>query len=470
MSGAASEINFDGIVGPTHHYGGLGRGNLASAANRRRASNPKAAALEGLAKMRRVWEMGVGQAVLPCLPRPDVGALRRLGFGGSDANILETARKRAPELLSAVSSASSMWAANAATVSPSADTADGKVHFTPANLASQFHRSLETADTSRVLRRIFGDERYFVNHEAWPDHRLFVGDEGAANHTRLWLDPRRAGVEVFCWGRAGQTARCRRPGFLPRQTLAASVMVAVSHELRDGRVVYMKQSLRAIHAGAFHTDVVAVGHRDFFLCHERAFANGAAAIERLRAAFARTCGGELRTVVVSQRELPLDAAVRTYLFNSQIVTAVDGAMWMIVPSECKNSAAAWGVVQRLIGEGIVAGCVVQNVRQSMRNGGGPACLRLRVMLTDRERAAALPGVFYTAALHERLVAWVERNYRDRVVLDDLADVKLMEESYRAVDELTGILGLGSVFEFQGNAVSRSHRQTQAGEGANKRAK
>jgi len=460
MREAASEINFDGVVGPTHHYGGLASGNLASAANRRRASNPKAAALEGLAKMKRVWELGVGQAVLPCLPRPDVGALRRLGYTGNDAKVLQSARRRAPELLAAASSASSMWAANAATVSPSSDTRDGKVHFTAANLSSQFHRSLEAADTGRVLRRIFGDERYFAHHEPLPAGMMF-GDEGAANHTRLWLGAERAGMEVFCWGREGASETGRRKGremdrprFLARQTLAASAAVANLHGLKESRVVYVKQSPRAIDAGAFHTDVVAVGHRDFLLCHEHAFADGAAAIDEICATFARTCGGELRTVVIRQRELPLDEAVRTYVFNSQIVTAADGAVWIIVPSEVKRSAAAWRVVERLVGDGAMAGCVVQNVRQSMRNGGGPACLRLRVMLTENERAAALPGVFYSDVLHNRLVAWVERNYRDRLVLDDLADAKLMEESYRAVDELTGILGLGAVFGFQGGNMSR----------------
>jgi succinylarginine dihydrolase len=459
MSRPASEVNFDAIVGPTHHYGGLASGNLASTANRRRVSNPKAAALEGLAKMRQVWGMGVGQAVLPPLPRPDVGALRRLGFSGSDAKVLETARRRAPDLLAAVSSASSMWAANAATVSPGADTADGKVHFTSANLSSQFHRSIETVETSRVLRRIFADERYFVHHDPLPAGMRF-GDEGAANHTRLWERADRAGLEIFFWGREEEGEQERsgegeRGRFAARQTLAASMAVARLHGLKARRTLYLRQNQRAIDAGAFHTDVVAVGHRDFLLCHELAFAGGLASIEEIRAAYARAYwGGEVRVRTVRRQELSLAEAVRTYLFNSQIVTAADGEMWMIVPAECVESAAAWRIVQGLADDGTIGGYLVQNVRQSMRNGGGPACLRLRVMLTDDQRAASLPGVFYSERLHDRLVAWVERNYRDRLSWNDLADPKLMEESYRAVDELTGILGMGAVFDFQKDQVSR----------------
>jgi succinylarginine dihydrolase len=89
-----------------------------------------------------------------------------------------------------------------------------------------------------------------------------------------------------------------------------------------------------------------------------------------------------------------------------------------------------------------------DVRQSMNNGGGPACLRLRVQLSDRERSLINPGVFFTDALHESLKSWINRHYRDRLTPSDLADPNLLEESRRALDELTGILKLGSVYPFQ----------------------
>ncbi|MFI5381031.1 MAG: N-succinylarginine dihydrolase, partial [Tepidisphaerales bacterium] len=164
MTPTGHEVNFDGIVGPTHNYAGLAWGNLASQEHGGSVSNPRAAALEGLAKMKLLADLGLKQAVLPPQERPDLEALRRLGFSGSDGQILERVHTADPILLAACSSASSMWAANAATVSPSADTADQRVHFTPANLVSQLHRSLEAQPTSIILKRIFQDDGCFVHH------------------------------------------------------------------------------------------------------------------------------------------------------------------------------------------------------------------------------------------------------------------------------------------------------------------
>ena len=94
-----------------------------------------------------------------------------------------------------------MWVANAATVSPSADTADGRVHFTPANLVSHFHRSIEAPTTTRVLRAIFADKTHFAVHDPLPAAPQ-LGDEGAANHTRLAGADGAPGVEFFVYGRA----------------------------------------------------------------------------------------------------------------------------------------------------------------------------------------------------------------------------------------------------------------------------
>src|SRR4029077_2346121 len=100
------------------------------------------------------------------------------------AGVLREAERKDPRLLVAAYSASAMWAANAATVSPSADTADGRVHFTPANLPTQLHRSIEPPVTSAVLRQIFPEGEYFAHHDPLPASEEFA-DEGAANHMRL---------------------------------------------------------------------------------------------------------------------------------------------------------------------------------------------------------------------------------------------------------------------------------------------
>src|SRR5262249_2313694 len=155
------EFNFDGLVGPTHNYAGLSRGNLASARHAGRVANPRAAALEGLAKMRLLMDLGVGQAVLPPAPRPDVFALRRLGFTGSDADVVAAAARGDGHLLRLTSSASSMWTANAATVTPSCDAEDGRLHLVVANLSAMFHRSLEARTTFATLQAVFADGTRF---------------------------------------------------------------------------------------------------------------------------------------------------------------------------------------------------------------------------------------------------------------------------------------------------------------------
>src|SRR2546430_12628537 len=209
-----AEINFDGIPGPTHNYAGLARGNLAAEKHARMVANPRAAALQGLAKMRALAARGIPQAVLPPHERPLVPALRELGFEGSDAAIVTRVAREAPQLLAACSSAAAMWAANAATVSPSSDTADGRVHFTPANLVSHFHRSLEAPTTTRVLRAIFNDAEKFVVHESLPAAAQF-GDEGAANHMRFEAGAATPGIELFVYGRVALDANAAAPQRYP---------------------------------------------------------------------------------------------------------------------------------------------------------------------------------------------------------------------------------------------------------------
>jgi succinylarginine dihydrolase len=446
MPGRAVEVNFDGLVGPTHNYAGLSHGNLASQRSKHRASNPRAAALEGLAKMKLLADLGVRQAVLPPHERPDVDALRRLGFTGSDADVLYQARRQDPVLLAACCSASAMWAANAATVSPSADTADGRVHFTPANLVSQAHRSLEAPTTSIILRAIFPDPEHFAHAPPLQAATAF-GDEGAANHVRLAASHGAAGVELFVYGRCGDGSAPAPKLFPARQTLEASRAVARLNALPPGRVVFARQNPAAIDRGVFHNDVVCVGNEDVLLYHENAFAD----LGPLLAELAGRVPG-LVPLAVGSAELPLEDAVKTYLFNSQLVTLPDGSMALVAPSECAEHDATQQVIARLLAAGTRLRHVhYAHVRQSMSNGGGPACLRLRVVLTEAELAHVSPGVLLTDALYERLVQWVQRHYRERLAPDDLADPQLLDESRRALDELTRLLGLGNLYRFQGEA-------------------
>jgi succinylarginine dihydrolase len=445
---STAELNLDGLVGPTHNYAGLSYGNLASMGHGGKVSNPRAAALQGLAKMRLLADLGLVQGVLPPQERPDVGALRALGFSGSDARVLGRAAREAPELLAACASASSMWAANAATVSPSADTTDRRVHLTPANLVSQFHRSLEPPTTERILRAIFRESVHFCVHTPLAATAQ-LGDEGAANHLRLAPGHGAPGVEVFVYGRRAFVAAEAGPRRFPaRQTREASQAVARRHGLAPDRTLFLRQHPDLVDSGVFHGDVIAVANEDVLFFHERAFADESA-LDELQNVFRATNASEPVLLKVEERRLPATVAVDTYLFNSQLVTLPAGGMALIAPAECDGHPAASEVLREVAeGENPVREVRFVDVRQSMENGGGPACLRLRVVLTSEELSSVPPGVLLTGALHAKLITWVERHYRDRLAPSDLADPALLDESRRALDELTGLLGLGSLYPFQ----------------------
>lgn len=437
---SAVEACFDGLVGPTHNYAGLSRGNVASSTNAGDRSSPRAAALQGLAKMRHMASLGVAQAVLPPHERPNVPLLRRLGFSGDDAQVVEHATRTAPHLLAAASSASAMWTANAATVSPSPDCDDGRVHLTVANLSSKLHRSIEASTTEAALRAVFADPRHFAVHPALPptDH----ADEGAANHTRLAAAHGEPGVELFVWGRSANSglAPTRFPA---RQAREACEAVVRLHRLEPPRTVFAQQHPAAIDAGVFHNDVIAVGHRDLLLYHEAAFVDPDAVVADCSAAL----GGRLTAVCVSSRELTLDECVATYLFNTQLADTSAGRV-LVAPAECMASPRASAALQRWVDCGHIARVDALDLRESMRNGGGPACLRLRVVLTHAERAAVLPTIWATPERLDWLEGWVRRHYRDSLTPADLADSRLLDETRCALDELTGELGLGSLYEFQ----------------------
>ena len=436
----AVEANCDGLVGPTHSYVGLSPGNLASTRNAGEVSNPRAAALEGLGKMRRLSDLGLPQFVLPPHERPAVDLLRRLGFSGPEEAVIAQAWKDAPALAAAACSASPMWAANAATVTPSADSGDGRVHFTPANLLTNLHRSLEAPQTTRALRRLFPDEARFAVHDPLPAQPHFA-DEGAANHVRLCAEHGAPGVNLFVWGREAWE---RWDGQFPaRQTREA--FEAIQRRHGAARAVFPRQGKAAIEGGAFHNDVVCVGTRECLFFHERAFEDRALMERQVRAAAEGLF--EPAFVEVSEAQLPMADLVASYLFNSQLlVVPGEDRLMLLAPAETRDNPRAHAVAEGLASSnGPIGRVEYVDVRQSMRNGGGPACLRLRVALTDAELDAANPAQRFTPGLHTTLADWVQRRYRDRLAPADLADPDLLTESREALDELTHILDLGGDF-------------------------
>ncbi len=443
----AREYNFDGLVGPSHNYAGLSFGNVASFSNVRSASNPREAALQGLAKMRALAARGFAQAVMPPQARPNFRLLRSLGFSGTDADVLAQAWREAPVILSCAWSAAPMWTANAATVSPSADTRDGRVHFTAANLNNKLHRSEEHVQATRTLRAIFADHDHFVVHDTLPSTPAF-GDEGAANHTRFAADHGAPGVEFFVYGRVEFDPSAPAPKKYPaRQTLEASQAVARLHGLDPVRTVFASQNPEVIDQGVFHNDVIAVGNGNVLFYHEQAFADEAATIEALRRASAGV-GFEFVPVRVDAGQVPVTDAVASYLFNSQLLSKPDGKMALVVPHECRENEAVARYLSGLVaGGGPIDELIEFDLRQSMRNGGGPACLRLRVALTDEQAAAMHGGVIMTEALYAQLVEWVEKHYRDRVEPKDLMDPQLAIECHAALEALERILGLPGLYDF-----------------------
>ena len=441
----ALETNFDGLIGPTHNYAGLSPGNVASVTNAGGTSKPKAAALQGLAKMKTLMDLGLSQGVMPPQHRPDLDALRRIGFSGSDEQLLKEAHAADPTLLAAIWSASSMWAANAATVSPSADTADNKVHLTPANLISNYHRSIEHPTTTRMLRKIFNDDAHFVVHDPLPDQMRYA-DEGAANHIRFATKHGQPGIEMFVYGFDREDTAGGARKYPSRQTRAASHAIARLHKLDPINTVYTRQHPDAIDAGVFHNDVIATGNEQVFFYHEQAFATSRSMITDI----AGPLGEPLTIIEAHNTDFSLDDAVTSYIFNSQIVTMPDGSMALFAPLESKENPRVAAFVDRMIADASnpINAVHYLDVRESMRNGGGPACLRLRVVMTEQERAAVHQGVMLNDQLYKTLVGWVEKHYPDELSSDDLLDPKLAASFTDALDELTQILDLPGLYAFQ----------------------
>ena len=409
------EINFDGLVGPSHNYAGLSRGNLASTRNAGQLSEPRRAALEGIAKMRSNLGLGLAQGLFVPHPRPDRGWLAELGTTAEDAE---------PAIAANAMSASAMWAANAATVSPAPDTMDGKCHLTVANLKTMPHRSHEWPATLGQLRLAFAASTQFVVHAPVP---VAFGDEGAANHMRLAPSHGAPGLEIFVYGVAGGA-------FPARQHIEASKAIARLNRLDPARVLLAEQSHEAIAAGAFHNDVVAVANERILFAHEQAYTDKAAllgACEQLVPGF--------EYVEVAAAEVPLDDAIRSYLFNAQLVSLPGGEMILIVPAEARETPSVWRWIERHIaGNGPIRRVEVVDVRQSMANGGGPACLRLRVVA---DPATVDPRFLVDAARLDLVADVVERHWPSEIDHLALQSPALIADVERARAALLDLLEL-----------------------------
>lgn len=416
---ALVEINFDGIIGPSHNYAGLSLGNIASSTHAGETAYPREAALQGIAKMQHNLELGLAQGFFMPLDRPNEGWLASLGTTVADAE---------PHLRAAAFSASSMWAANAATISPAPDAPDGRCHLTVANLQTMPHRSHEWPDTLAQLKLAFADRDHFAVHGPVPPP---FGDEGAANHMRLCPDHGAPGIEIFVFGKSGGP-------FPARQHVEASKAVARKHGLGPDRVIFAQQSEVAIAAGAFHNDVVAVANQRVLFAHEQAFEQPDTLFLAIRDKMP-----DAEIIIVPAEKVGLEDAIKSYLFNAQLVTLPEeGGMALILPTEARENDRVWTYLTELVaGNGPIRRLCPVDVRQSMANGGGPACLRLRVVAdpaTVDQRFMATPEKLAAIA---RIVT---DHWPEAIDPDQLSDPVLADRISHARNRLLAVCGLSGL--------------------------
>lgn len=415
---ALTEINFDGVIGPSHNYAGLSLGNLASSRNAGSISQPRGAALQGIEKMRANMDIGLAQGFFLPQRRPNRDWLAMIGATPENAE---------PTILANAMSASPMWTANAATVSPSPDTQDGRCHLTVANLMTMPHRSHEWRETLAQLRLAFADDSHFAVHAPVPPP---FGDEGAANFMRLSSAHDQPGIEIFVYGTSGGA-------FPARQNIEASRAVARLHGLDPAEVLFVEQAKGAIGGGAFHNDVVAVTNENVLFCHAQAFANRDGLFADLRRLLP-----DVVIVEVPAGRISLDEAIKTYLFNGQLVTLPEGGMALIVPTEARESVAVWSWLEDLVaGNGPIRRLIPVDVRQSMANGGGPACLRLRVLA---DPATIDPRFLADRAKLDRMAAVVAEHWPETIDAQALSDRALWETIEAARTALYETLNLAEL--------------------------
>ena len=436
----SGEINFDGLIGPTHNYAGLSQGNLASQKHLNQTSNPKAAALQGLNKMRLIMDQGIPQGFFLPHERPHLMTLRAIGFGGTDEEVINQVAKKNPALLKNVYSASSMWSANAATFSPSIDSNDQKIHITPANLNSMFHRSIEHEFTKTQLELMFGGIAKV--HEPIKNISGY-GDEGAANHLRVSAQHLMPGFQIFVYGSSAFEVH---QGIIARHAEEISQAVSIQHQLDPDRVLFLKQNEQAIRSGSFHNDIVSLANEEVFIFHQEAFADRVE-LERVLHQLKDHVKG-FHPIEILSKDISLDDLASSYLLNSQLITVKNNEMMMLLPEEVQNHGNCMKWLEEIKSSSPIKRLEFVDIHQSMMNGGGPACLRFKAVVNSDEFDKINKKFLLSPEKLINLKALVSKHYRDRINPDDLLDIKLMEESYLFLDELTQLLGIGSIYSFQ----------------------
>ena len=171
---------------------GLSLGNLASARNAGDVSQPARGGAAGPRQDARQSRARPGPGHVRAARRARRALARRARHRRST--------RPTPVLAANAMCASAMWAANAATVSPAPDTADGTL---PPDRR-------QSADHAAPQPRMAGDAgaaparlRRRARSRSTARCRRAFGDEGAANHMRLAPAHGEPGVEMFVYGVRG---------------------------------------------------------------------------------------------------------------------------------------------------------------------------------------------------------------------------------------------------------------------------
>ncbi len=414
------QIFVDGIIGPTYHYGGMAVGNVLSQAHKHQESYPKKAALEGLEKMNQVRQLGCLQYVLPPLCK-DVDRLLSLwGYEQGDM----TSRLKAlgyahPYYLSALFSGASAWVANSCHITPSCDALDGICHITPANLVSCFHRHLDVDGYRDFLHQLFLNDELFQIYDPLP---VVYTDEGMANTIRL-SGGNELGLYLHVYGKTLSQRFTRT--FPARQTKEAFDRICYTHKRQDSMDI--QQSPFAIDAGVFHNDVIAFGSHNLLVLHEHAFDNQVDVLNSITDRYQSKYGEPLHVYEVSNEVLSLDEAVHTYFFNSQLILVEKNTFHLLIPSRAMSHSGVKKSLKRLSKlKGLSITVHEVSCEESIKNGGGPACLRFFSVLNKAEHKAINSKFLLTDEMYEQWFQFIQTHYPDTLSFDDLKDFSVMK--------------------------------------------
>lgn len=436
------EINFDGLPGPTHLFSGLAQGNLASETNEGQRSRPKAAALQSLEKIKFLAQLGIREAIIPPQIRPDLEAIKALGYEGPRADVLKKIYEQNPKLFKSIFSSAFMWTANAGTVSPSLDAKDSKLHITTANLQTNFHRLIEAQNTFKYFRQVFATNDFRLHTPL----RSAMADEGAANHIRFCEDYGTPGLEFFVYGYSNTKTLESLPNKHPaRQSLEAFQEIIKSHELNPEAIVFAQQLPEAIDAGVFHNDVISTGNKNLFFYHEKSFVTQNQVLEELKNKYKKITSKDLILLEAKDSEISLKDAVESYIFNSQILSPDHSEqMLLLCPLECKENLRVKNFIDSKIIHNPripIKDVYYLDLKESMRNGGGPACLRLRVVMSEKQIQNCKQSVFYNEALYNKMKTWINKFYPEELSLEMLLDEAFLIHLDQAYAELAKIFDI-----------------------------